>query len=230
MKVFSLIKNEELILRTVISQNTEEQLAVLDEHLQSVGSIAILSLDRLFSRFQRDEDLPYFIFEDGNLIFLSTNRFVPKYGTLSGAYLYKFLELKSGQYVVKRKVVNNSQNRVVEIYALLPLSSEWNISKDFEDTGVNAKIFGKSAYILTGFVTKTEQDIYSPEGIFLFSYEGNLRMKIEYPTYDMMIFLLYLAAIYFFIRAGYQYASRLAQSNLFTGVFLFAGILFLYAF
>lgn len=127
--------------RTAISQNLEVQLAVLDEHIQSIGSTAIVSLDRLFSRFERDEDMPYFIFEEGELIFWSTNRFVPKYGTLSGAYLYKFLELKSGQYVVKRKVVNNSQNRVVEIYALLPLSSESNISEYFEDTGVNAKIF-----------------------------------------------------------------------------------------
>ena len=213
--------------RTAISQNLEVQLAVLDEHIQSIGSTAIVSLDRLFSRFERDEDMPYFIFEEGELIFWSTNRFVPKYGTLSGAYLYKFLELKSGQYVVKRKVVNNSQNRVVEIYALLPLSSESNISEYFEDTGVNAKIFGKSAYILTGFVTETEQDIYSPEGIFLFSYEGNPRMKIEYPVYDMAIFLLYLAAIYFFIRAGYQYATHLAQSNLFAGILLFGALLFL---
>ncbi len=211
--------------RTAISQNLEEELKALDSHLQSIGATAIVSLDRLFSRFQRDEDMPYFIFENGEVIYWSTNRFVPKYGTLSGTYLYKFLELKSGQYVVKRKVVNNSQNRVVEIYALLPLSSESNISEDFEDTGVNAKVFGKSAYVLTNFMTDTEQDIYSPEGIFLFSYEGNPRMKIEYPVYDLAIFLLYLAAIYFFIRAGYIYSTQLAQKNLLNGLFLFGGVL-----
>ena len=210
--------------RTAISQNLEKELKVLDEHLQNIGATAIVSLDRLFSRFPKDENMPYFIFENDKIIYWSTNQFVPKYGTLSGTYLYKFLELKSGQFIVKRKVVNNSQNRVVEIYALLPLSSESNSSDDFEDTGVNAKVFGMSRYVLSEFNTNSEQDIYSPEGIFLFSYEGNPRMKIEYPVYDFLIFLMYLVAIYYFIKAGYHYAKQMADSNSLNAILFFGGL------
>lgn len=196
---------------TAISNNISLELNALDNHLRTIGSTAIVSLERPFSRFQKDEDMPYFIFEDGEVIFWSTNRFVPKYGTLNGTYLYKFLALESGQYIVKRKVVNTAQNRMVEIYALLPLSSESDISSDFENTGLNAKVFGKSSYVLTNFATDSEQDVYSPEGIYLFSFEGRPLMKVDHPWYDFAIFILYLIAIASFIIGAYQYALAISQ-------------------
>jgi len=208
-----------------ITTNLHQELRALEAHLQDVSATAIISLDRLFSRYTKNEEMPFFLFENGEVIYWSTNRFVPKYGTLTGTYLYKFLELTSGQYVVKRKVINSAQNRVVEIYALLPLSSTTVISDDFEETGLNAQVFGPSTYKLLPAEAAEEQMIFSPEGIFLFSFEGSPFLKVDYPVFDILIFLLFLAAIYCFLRAGYQYAKALSANR---GVLYGAALLALF--
>ncbi|WP_420385842.1 ATP-binding protein [Roseivirga sp.] len=198
-----------------ISQNLSVQLQQLDEQLRQISDIAVVDLSRLFNRFSNNDEMPYFIFENGEVIYWSTNRFVPKYGTLDGTYIYRFLELKSGQYIVKRKVINSAQNRVVEIYAMLPLSSDVPLNDSFRDYGLNGKVFGRSSFTLSSAENASgERNVYSPEGIFLFSFEGTERMKIDYPNYAVLILLLYLVAIYFFIRSGYHYAIQLADGKL----------------
>ncbi|RKQ49528.1 histidine kinase/DNA gyrase B/HSP90-like ATPase [Roseivirga pacifica] len=193
--------------KEAITENTHAELDRLDDHLQNISNKAIVDLNRLFSRFSVNEEMPYFIFENGEVIFWSTNRFVPKYGTLEGAYIYRFLPLQSGQYIVKRKVINSAQNRVVEIYALLPVSSQVPIAQEFEESGLNSNIFGHSTFVLSGDQAVEEANVYSKEGIFLFSFAGTSRMKIDYPTYSALIFTLYLLAILSFLFAVWQYAN-----------------------
>lgn len=208
-----------------ITQNLHKQLNKLDKQLQEISDIAVVDLSRLFNRFSSNDEVPYFIFEEGDVIYWSTNRFVPKYGTLDGTYIYRFLELKSGQYIVKRKVINSAQNRVVEIYALLPLSSDVPLNDSFKDYGLNGEIFGRSSFTLQNREDpKGERNVYSPEGIFLFSFEGTQRMKVDYPNYAVLILFLYLVAIYFFIRSGYNYAVSLSERKMMTPAILIFGL------
>lgn len=197
--------------QTAITDNLHQQLAVLDAALQDISTRTITSENRLFTLLEKSETMPYFLFENGEIIYWSTNRFVPKYGTLSGTYLYKFLDIKSGQYIVKRKVVNSSNNRVIEIFALIPLVSNAKIADHFTESGMNAKVFGRSSYVLTAAGGASgAQTISSPEGIALFTYDGSPLMKIDYPVYDVLIFILYALCIVAFLMAGFSYAHRLA--------------------
>ena len=208
-----------------ITQNLHLELERLDFELQQISDIAVVDLSRLFNRFSNNDEIPYFIFENGEVIYWSTNRFVPKYGTLDGSYIYRFLELKSGQYIVKRKVINSAQNRVVEIYALLPLSSDVPLNDSFMDYGLNGQVFGRSSFTLRSIQDpRDEHNIYSPEGIFLFSFEGTERMKIDYPNFAVFVLLLYLLAIYFFLKAGYTYANLIAGRQLVFPSILLLGL------
>ena len=214
--------------KKAITANTHLELDRLDDHLQNISNKAIVDLNRLFSRFSVNEEMPYFIFEKGEVIFWSTNRFVPKYGTLEGSYIYRFLELQSGQYIVKRKVINSAQNRVVELYALLPISSQVPISKDFETNGINNRIFGRSSYTLSGEEVDTGNNVYAKEGIFLFSFSGTSRMKVDYPAYATLVFSLYLIAIASFVFAIWKYANKANKRDLpWLGFLILGGGLFI---
>lgn len=202
---------------------------MLDERLDDVSNRAIVDLNRVFNRFEEDDVFPYYIFEDGELIYWSTDRFVPKYGTFEGTYLYKFLKLKSGEYIVKRRVLNSGQNRIVEVYQLLPLLSDIPISDNFRRNGLNGKIFGRSKYTLTAEEGEPEQNkVYSREGIYLFSFTGANAMKIAYPTYSFFVLLLFSMVIFLFVLAGYQYARQLDAANkAYQGTLLLSGFLLL---
>lgn len=197
-----------------ITENLSEALNTLDNHVDDISNSAIVDLNRLFNRFKQDEELPYFIYEDGNVIYWSTNRFVPKYGTLGGTYLYRFLDLKAGQFIARRKVINSAQNRIVEIYALLPLSSEVPLNDSFLEYGLNGEIFERSSFTLSGAEKENGDNIFSPQGTFLFSFEGTQRMKIDYPSFSTFIFLLYLVSIAAFIWSGFVYSHKLTQKGM----------------
>ncbi len=199
--------------QTTITTNLHASLKSLDKHIDDISNVAIVDLNRLFSRFTNNEDLPYFIYEDGNVIYWSTNRFVPKYGTLGGTYIYRFLELKSGQYIARRKVINSAQNRVVEIYALLPLSSDVALNDSFAEYGLNGEIFGRSSFLISDAENDEGKNIYSPQGTFLFSFSGTERMKIDYPSFSTLIFLLYLISIVAFVWSGFVYSQKLVSSG-----------------
>lgn len=215
--------------KETITQSLWNELDVLDERLDDISNRAIVDLNRVFNRFNEDDIFPYYIFEDGELIYWSTDRFVPKYGTFEGTYLYKYLKLKSGEYIVKRRVLNSGQNRIVEVYELLPLYSDIPISNNFRRNGLNSRVFGKTEYKLSSTQAENESNrIYSREGIYLFSFSGAEAMKIEYPTYSVFILLLFFMVILFFIMAGYRYARQLDEGGkAYLGVIVLSAFFFL---
>lgn len=192
-----------------IEVNLEEQIDRFDEQLNNVADKAVVDLNRMFNRFEANESFPYFIFVDGELSFWSTSRFVPKYGLVDGSYLYRFVSIKSGQYLIRRKIFNSSTNQLVEIFGFLPLTANIPIDDAFESRGINKRIFGKTNFVLLDVRKPAEKhNIVSKEGIFLFSIEGPDLMKVNYPQYQTFIFALYFLVIVFFVIAIFRYAKR----------------------
>lgn len=215
--------------KETITTNLWSELDVLDDRLDDISNRAIVDLNRVFNRFEEDDVFPYFIFEDGDLIYWSTDRFVPKYGTFEGTYLYKYLKLKSGEYIVKRRVLNSGQNRIVEVYQLLPLYSDIPISDNFRRNGLNSLVFGRTEYSLSNSKeAPKEEQIYSREGIYLFSFSGAESMKIEYPAYAGFILFLFCVVILLYCIAGYRYARWLdSKGRAYLGVIVLSAFFFL---
>jgi len=196
-----------------ITANLQTQLDYFDVQLNDVEDKAIVDLNRMFNRFEANESFPYFIFVDGELSFWSTNRFVPNYGLVDGSYLYRFVSLKSGEYLIRRKVFNSTTNQLVEIFGFLPLTAKIPIDDAFEFRGINKRIFGKTNFVLLDIRKPADKhNIISKEGIFLFSFEGPDLMKTYYPQYEAFIFILYLIVIGFFTRAIFSYAKSFGFS------------------
>ncbi len=199
--------------KETITKNIQRELGGLDELMSQVADVAIVDLSRLFNRLPQNEEMPYFLFENGEVLFWSTNRFAPKYGTLNGTYLYRYLSLPSGNYLAKRKVINSAQNRVVEIFALLPLSSVVPLNPSYEDYGLNGAIFSRSNFNLFGESGEGRNDVLAKEGVLLFSFTGTSRMKVDYPQYSFFVLVLYTTLICFFVGSGYQYAQEFATKG-----------------
>jgi two-component system nitrogen regulation sensor histidine kinase NtrY len=191
-----------------ISANLAEQLAILDAKTKEVSSTAVVDLNRLFNRLPPSEEYAFFIYENGQILYWSTNRFVPKYGTLEGTYFHKYLEINQDKFIVKRNIINTSQNRLVEIYGFLTLQSDVPVTEQFLKTGLNGKVFGKTRYQLQSLPPSDEGKlIKSPQGISLFSFEGNQLMKVDYPLYSLMIVILYAIGMSLYLWAAFRYAN-----------------------
>ncbi|MGW8123502.1 ATP-binding protein [Roseivirga echinicomitans] len=193
-----------------ITANVKAQLSILDKEVKSVENRAIVDLSRLFNRLEVSDEFPIFIYEEGEIIYWSTNRFVPKYGTLEGLFHYRYLEIGNDKFIVKKTTINSAQNRIVEIYGFLPLKSDVPITAYFASTGLNEKIFGKSNYSLSADKNQPENNqIYTQQGIYLFSFAGTDLMKIDYPNYAAFIILMFALCIFFYVRAAFFYSALL---------------------
>lgn len=200
--------------KETIENNLAQQLALLDSKTKEVSSTAVVDLNRLFNRLPPSEEFAFFIYENGQILYWSTNRFVPKYGTLEGTYFHKYLEINQDKFIVKRNLINTSQNRLVEVYGFLTLQSEVPITEDFLKTGLNGKIFGKTRYqIANAPAGADEQIIKSPQGIQLFTFQGNELMKVDYRLYSLLIVVLFSVCIILYVWAALIYAIRLKKAE-----------------
>ena len=207
-----------------LTQNVWEQLDRLEDKIDGIANKAIVDLHRQFNRFEADELSPYFIFADKELIFWSTNRFVPKYGSLNGSYLYRYADLKNGRYLIKRRVLRSANNEIVEIFGFLPLLSRVPIDQHFTQNGLNVDLFNKTDFSISNDENVQEENkIYSREGVYLFSFEGASQMKVVSRWYQLSIFSLYLIAIISFVAGIYGYAWKLTRTmNPVFGFLVFA--------
>ena len=203
-------------------------MAQLDQEIKTVESKAIVDLNRLFNRLEVNPGFPVFIYENGEVIYWSTNRFVPKYGTLEGLYYYKYLEINGEKFVVRKRSINSAQNRIVEIYGFLPLETDVPITEYFDNTGLNEKIFGRSNYLLSSNQELPENNhIKSRQGIYLFSFTGSDLMKVNYPVYSTVIVLMFTLCIFLFVRAAFFYAGKLVRNDKpLSGLALLSSMLF----
>ncbi len=200
--------------KEVITANLEREIQNLDDKINEVADKAIVDLNRLFNRLGENESLPHFIYVDGKLAYWSTSRFIPSYALVDGSYLYRFVNIKSGQYLVRRKVFNSSSNQLIEIFGFLPLSANIPIDPAFQENGINTRVFEKTNFVLVDVRNAAkDQNIVSREGIFLFSFEGPDKIKVHYPSYEAFIFVLYLLVIALFIVALFKYGNRLRNDD-----------------
>ena len=210
--------------KSELTKNVRAQLDRLDNKIDNVANKAIVDLNRQFNRFDADGLFPHFIFADKQLIYWSTNRFVPKYGSLDGSYLYRYVDLKSGRYLVKRRVLRSANNQIVEIFGFLPLLSRVPIDDHFTQSGLNIHVFNKLDFSISSDANAQEENkVYAKEGIYLFSFEGPSQMKVVSQWYQLLIFSLYLLAIISFVIGIYTYARTLVQAmNPFSGFLVFS--------
>lgn len=85
---------------------------------------------------------PYYLFQDGKLVYWSDFRQVPAYDYLRGHYTYAYRTLPSGSYVVRRDSLTNP---ALEIFFLLPIRRDAQIDNQYVSSGYNPELFSEGA-------------------------------------------------------------------------------------
>jgi len=111
---------------------------------------------------------PYFVYLNGALIAWSDYRHVPEYELMAGNYQLKLLNLKGGQFLCKRTAFVQGSDHL-EIYALLPLYLKYRVENNYLQSGFNRDILPRSNLQISETKSEGWQNVYSTEGIFLFS-------------------------------------------------------------
>lgn len=122
-----------------------------------------------FSDFNTPAEFPYFVFQNGTLIYWSDNQFIPDYSFIKGDYVTKVIQLETGKSILTRRLVQLGAKNF-EIFSVinLNLSKEYSGSKQKEV--FNAKIFKVEPDEIRSVVSSDNLfNIYTASKNFLFS-------------------------------------------------------------
>lgn len=138
-----------------------QELAQIGQHIQSLQKFS-------FTNLSIKTKYPFYIFNRGSLFYWSDFKFIPDYNSIAGDYDYRYVTLKSGQYV-SHKIIVEKGGTVFELYSFLPIVSQSKIDNSYIESGFNSDIFSNTSLSIKAFSSTQDVDIHTKTGNYLFS-------------------------------------------------------------
>ncbi|MTI21260.1 HAMP domain-containing histidine kinase [Fulvivirga sp. RKSG066] len=138
----------ELIFKSTTLDETE-YLQTVEERLgNEVGSLQKDLVDVLeylerqrqidFSQIQLDTEYPFYIYNNGRLVYWSDYRYVPDYRYISGNYRLRFVSTVRKDFLARRWAISGTR---FEVFAFVPLYNNYKVDNNYVQSGFNRKIF-----------------------------------------------------------------------------------------
>lgn len=203
-----------------VEQKINEELNIIHKDLQKIAGHLQKIEEYSFSQLNLETKYPYYIFHKGNLVYWSDFTFVPDYNSIAGEYDYQFLNLKSGQFISHKTLVEKDHTGF-EVVALLRIINQNKIDNSYLDSGFNQKIFSNTSISIKGFSSPGDANIETETGKYLFSIDFLRGFEFMPLLQKIIVVLLITASIVFFIIYIVKVVSSLfKREKIFLGLLL----------
>ncbi len=184
-----------------------KEIAKLQRRIETVSHIN-------FSSVVKPSKYPYFIYKEHKLLFWSDYRLASDYSYLDGQYKQKLVALRNGKFLVKRSAFNYN-NKLYEVFYLIPLSTKAPISNQYIKNHVNNDIFQGERILISAFQNDNRSDnIYSESGEYLFSIEFSNTSNTKPWWAISFIYLFFIVALFYIVRYVFaQYQIYIQQKH-----------------
>lgn len=206
--------------------NTEkklnQQLEIIHQDLANVANHIRSVQDFSFAALDLNTAYPFYIYNRGNLMYWSDFKFVPDYLSISGNYDYRFVTLRTGQYISHRIVVEKNQ-AVLELYSFLPIVYQSKIDNSYIESGLNSEIFSNTSLSVRSFPAKGAADIHTSKGEYLFSVR--FLKDFQYSPLSLKFLVVGLVSISIITMFVYIWGwtrQLMKKGKPFKGIFVFA--------
>lgn len=194
-----------------VSKKVNQEIENMNNDMQTIIDNIASGEELTHTNFNSLSRYPYYIYNQGKLLYWSDYRFVPSYSNLAGNYLFKFLSLQKGQFVTRRFVFPT--NGSIEIFILLPIFINTEIDNEYLYSGYNKKLFSGSHFEISELPTNNNNPILAEGKHYLFS----INFTPEYQLYNqpdqIIILALTLIAIFFAFLYVFTWIRYLILKN-----------------
>lgn len=129
--------DQEEYLKSVESRLADE-IAVMQRQMVDVLEFVEQTKTATFTELNIPTRYPFYIFNNGQLVYWSDYRYVPEYRFLDGSYRYKFIQTIRKDFIARKWEVSGTS---YEIYSLLPLYNNYKVDNNYVQSGFNTTIF-----------------------------------------------------------------------------------------
>ncbi len=203
---------------SIVSKALNREVDILQVELDIVSEWLNLGTSKSpFTEITNKYTYPFFLFEQGRITYWSDNHFVPSYQDISATESLDFIELRQGQFVVVKKMLQGTNRQLV---GLIPIFHNSQIDNQHLKSSVNAKVFANSAVKISKYQTdivKSPICIYN-ECLFYVSFEENYSIKDEglLNTAMILIFITVFMSLLLAINLLVMNQSSMKNVGFFT--------------
>lgn len=224
-----------------IQDRIKTELRISSDELMQVTDRVKETKDFTFSNLSFPTRYPYFVFQDGKILYWSDQIFVPDYESIANVAHPRLVNFDQGNYIVSRqKVVKNGHR--YDIYSLVMVYRHYNNTNTYLQSGYNPTLFPIEPKAISMQKAKSYQNIYDNSPVFLFSvtpphiqaYRNHTTPVNTVILATLGVLFLGLYVIRLMIRFGRkrQFESGffvlLAYLLILRGVMLYFGVPFLF--
>lgn len=148
-----------------------------------------------FKQLAENDELQY-IFNSGNLVFWSDNHHMPEYARIKGDYTEKYIEMKSGKFLVVKDTFA-FKDEFFEIVNLIPLYYSYDINNQYIRSGSNMQLFPSEQVDINNYHLEKDLAVLDKQGNYLFSVQVPQRFKNGVGWLNFMV----LTCLAFFLVA-----------------------------
>jgi two-component system, NtrC family, nitrogen regulation sensor histidine kinase NtrY len=149
-------------------------------------------------------NFPFYVYQNGNLIFWSDHHLVPDYNKIAGNYYVRTIDWEHGQFVANhRAVLAESLGQSYEVFSIIPLFRSYESNNNSIKSSYNPHIFSVNPGLLTAQQSiNPPENIKTEEGTFAFSVKAPDSTRIrnqQIPDYIILLVLLSLLFLAFYV-------------------------------
>jgi len=180
-----------------------------------------------FSEIKEDTEYPFYVYENGRLVYWSDYRFAPDYRYISGDYRLKFVSTVRKDFIARRWAVSGTD---YELFALLPIYNNYKVDNNYVQSGFNRKIFSDQKLSINNIKDLKGRPVcIGPEAneqcyfkvVFAEDYVQN-RVALNYIISSLIAF-----GVVMLVLSGYLQARKLAKRNVEQGFLFLLAVLVL---
>lgn len=156
---------------TAIQKNIKTEVARSKTELNEIVSSIQKTSGKSFANFEVPTSItfPYYVFQNGNLLYWSDHRYVPNYQEVAGSSETKILNKENEKYIVNASRFNKNGQKM-EVFSLVNLYRKFRNENEYLQTGFNNQIFFFEPQELSSQPSKrTFLNISDDKNNFLFS-------------------------------------------------------------
>ncbi|WP_428654736.1 sensor histidine kinase [Runella sp.] len=219
---------------SAVKERIRQELSVSQGELERITGLVSQNTNTQFSDLRQSTKYPYYVYQNGRLIFWSDYRFIPDYESIRKISETQMVTFDQSKYLVSRRQYTRPNGRI-DIVSVINLYRYYKNENNYLQSGYNTNLFTVDPEQISTNVGPAYQNVLDNQNRFLFSivppkFESYRNQTTPVNTITWGVLAAVLFGIYIFkwvITLSRQ--KRYEQAFLLLTVYLFllrAGMLY----
>jgi len=153
---------------SAVKERIKHELSVSQEEIERITALVAQNTNTQFSDLRQTTKYPYYIYQNGRLIFWSDYRFIPDYEAIHKISQTQLVSFDQSKYLVSRRQFTRPNARI-DVVSVINLYRHYKNENNYLQSGYNTTLFTVDPELISTNFGPAYQNVLDNQNRFLFS-------------------------------------------------------------